>query len=169
MNMQGFSKKAKGEFGMNITFRSVTDKEEQNGWNWGSYIRSIGSVATNPMEMPLTYGRLLKLFGEPAFTSENLEDMYNYLILGTDEEGNTYQLVAYSGPSGPAIGGDSSNPKLAEVAAALDEYINASDYVDFDYTGIYEDYDVEVKMGIQNGEPYMEENEMEDIDFEEML
>ena len=57
----------------------------------------------------------------------------------------------------------------AEVAAALDEYINASDYVDFDYTGIYEDYDVEVKMGIQNGEPYMEENEMEDIDFEEML
>ncbi len=158
-----YLQKYKEEYGMNITFKSVTDENELKNWNGGSLIRHVGNILKNPMSMPLTYGRLLKLFGEPAYSSGNLEDMYNYFILGTDDEGNTYQLMVYCGATGPAIGGASDDPRLEEAAAKLEEYINASDYVDFDYEGVYEDFDAEVKFGIRNGEPYMEDSDMDEM------
>lgn len=148
---------------MNVTFKAITDKEEQNNWNWGSKICNIGEILTDEMSAVLTYGRLLKLFGNPAYTSDDLEEQYTYFILGTDEDGNTYQFTVYSGPTGPAIGGDSENPKILEVAKELEKQINASDYVDYDYEGTYE-FMVTVRMGIRNGEPYMEEEEMEELE-----
>ena len=151
---------------MGIKFESVKDKESINAWNGGSHIRSIGNILTDPTSMVLTYGRLQYLFGEPCFSSDDFENAYEYFILCTDEEGNTYQLMAYHGPTGPAIGGDAGDPKLAEIAKELEDYINTADYVDYDYEGIYHDYDVTVKFGIRNGVPYMEDTEMDEEDFD---
>ena len=151
---------------MGIKFEAVNDKERVGEWGGGSHIRSIGNMLTDPTSMVLTYGRLQYLFGEPCYSSDDFEDAYDYFIIGTDEEGNTYHLTAYSGPTGPAIGGDSHDPKLAEVAKELEDYINSADYVDYDYEGIYHDFDVTVKFGIRDGVPYMEDDEMDDEDFD---
>ena len=151
---------------MKIKFESVKDDERVKSWNGGSQICHIGNCLADPNEMVLTYGRLQYLFGEPLYTTDDLENAYDYFILGTDEEGNTYELTAYHGPTGPAIGGDSRDPKLAEVAKELVRYISEADYVDYDYEGIYHDYDVTVKFGIRDGVPYMEESGMDGEDFD---
>ena len=151
---------------MKLKFESVKDEERVNSWNAGSKIRDLGNILSDTNSMVLTYGRLQYLFGEPLYSSDDFENAYDYFILCTDEEGNTYQLTAYSGPTGPAIGGDSDDPKLAEVAEELEKYINAADYVDYDYEGVYYDYDVTVKFGIRDGVPYMEDGEMDEEDFD---
>lgn len=151
---------------MKIKFESVKDDERVKEWDVGSQIRHIGNFLADPNTMVLTYGRLQYLFGEPLYTTDDLENAYDYYILGTDEEGNTYQLTAYHGPTGPAIGGDSDDPQVVKAAEELEKYINAADYVDYDYEGIYHDYDVKVKFGIRDGVPYMEEGEMDGEDFD---
>lgn len=150
---------------MKFKFESVKDEERVNAWNPGSQIRHIGNFLTDPNSMVLTYGRLQYLFGEPLYTSDDLENAYDYFILCTDEEGNEYQLTAYHGPTGPAIGGGSDAPEFLKAAEELEKYINEADYVDYDYEGIYHDYDVTVKFGIRDGVPYMEDGEMDEEDF----
>ncbi|WP_050008387.1 hypothetical protein [Butyrivibrio sp. WCE2006] len=154
---------------MKIKFESIKDDARAKAWYPGSQIREIGNIMSDPNSMALTYGRLQHLFGEPFYTSDDLEDAYDYLILGTDEEGNTYQLTAYHGPTGPAIGGDSHDPQVAKAAEELEKYINEADYVDYDYEGVYHDFDVIVKFGIRDGVPYMEETGMdgEELDYSE--
>lgn len=102
-------------------------------------------------------GQLKTLFGEPLYITENLENQFSYWILATDEEGNTYYLNAYCASSGPAIGGPAS---AKEAANALAEYIREAEASDYDYEGYYLDGPCKVRMGIQNGQPYEESEEL---------
>ena len=74
---------------MNIKFESIKDEKRAIEWSLGGKIRHIGNFLTDPMSMVLTYGRLRYLFGEPLYTTDDLENAYTYLILATDEEGIT--------------------------------------------------------------------------------
>ena len=55
----------------------------------------------------LVYGKLKTLFGEPLYETEDNENLYSYCIRATSENGDIVYLDVYSGPTGPAIGGDS--------------------------------------------------------------
>ena len=69
----------------------------------------------------LCLGQLKTLFGEPLYITEDLEDQYSYCISATDESGKKIYLHAYSGPSGPAIGGnhDEDSRQAADELAKL--------------------------------------------------
>ena len=108
----------------------------------------------------LVYGRLRKLFGEPLYESEDFEDQYSYCI-NAARDGKTVYLEVYSGPSGPAVGGDQDKDSR-DAAKELIEYIGQAEAADYDYKGVYYDGPCEVRMGVKNGVPYSEENEIEE-------
>lgn len=108
----------------------------------------------------LCLGQLKTLFGEPLYITENLEDQYSYCILATDEKGVSVYLHAYSGPSGPAIGGNNDTDSKAAADELVTLLLNTQ-ATDYDYEGVYMDGPCAVKMGVRNGIPYMEETELE--------
>lgn len=116
---------------------------------------------------PLAYGQMLTLFGEPLYTTENLENQYSYVIAATDTEGNVTYLNVYSGPSGPSIGG---MPEDEEVAKKLVLYIKEAKPTDYEYVGYYMDIPCKVTMGVRDGEPYMMQEilNLTDEEFEQM-
>lgn len=128
----------------------------------GSKIRNI---TRDPEGEILCLGQLKTLFGEPLYISMDLEDQYAYCIMAVDKEGKEIYLQAYSGPTGAAIGGEQD----ADSRAAADELagliVNAQPS-DYDYEGYYMDGLCSVKMGVRNGEPYIEEGSLSE---EEMI
>ncbi|MBQ3010226.1 MAG: hypothetical protein IJA20_05930 [Methanocorpusculum sp.] len=119
-----------------------------------------------PEQPAVAYGKLRALFGEPTCETENLEEQYYYCLTGTDEQGNTASIYAYSGASGPAIGGlqDIASTAAAEQLVNMLRDIMPADYA---YTGYYLDGPAKVQMGIKDGAPYMEEEELSEEEFAE--
>ncbi|MBD5476639.1 MAG: hypothetical protein HDR17_11770 [Lachnospiraceae bacterium] len=115
----------------------------------------------------LCLGQLKTLFGEPLYISDDLEDQYAYCISATDETGKKIYLHAYSGPSGPAIGGNHDEDSR-QAADELAKLITGAEVTDYDYEGYYWDGPSAVKMGVKNGEPYNEERELSEEDFKEL-
>lgn len=115
-------------------------------------------------ESILCFGRLKTLFGEPLYVTKNMEDQYAYCILAVDKEGKEIYLQVYSGPSGPAIGGnhDSDSRAAADELAELIANAEASDY---EYEGYYLDGPTIVRVGVRNGVPYSEEEELSDEEY----
>lgn len=108
----------------------------------------------------LAYGKLRSLFGEPAFESDDLEYQYEYNILAKNEAGMEVFLYAYSGPSGPSIGGFGDEASL-EAASQLVEIIKNAVPVDYEYKGYYMDFFLEIHAGIKNGVPFYEEKSID--------
>ena len=108
----------------------------------------------------LVYGRLRKLFGEPLYESENLEEQYSYCI-SAERDSKTVYLEVYSGSSGPAVGGEQDRVS-DEAASELVRFIQQAETTDYDYKGVYYDGPSEVHMGVRNGVPYFNENEIEE-------
>lgn len=131
----------------------------------GSRIRHIGE---KPEDQILSLGRLKTLFGEPLYLSEDLEDQYTYFLSTVTAAGRTLCFSAYSGPTGPAIGGEQDEASRA-AADALAALINSASPADYDYEGYYLDGPCRVRMGVRNGVPYMEEDELSDEEFEQIL
>ena len=141
---------------MNYTYIVISDKNEYIKWGPDAKICSIydpssGGPGENDI---LAFGQLKKLFGEPAYITENLENQYQYYISATDENGKVYHLSAYCGPSGPAIGGNVTDKALFDAAKALAAYVRASDTADYDYSGYYPDADLKINCGIKDGKAY---------------
>lgn len=108
----------------------------------------------------LVYGKLKTLFGEPLYETEDNENLYSYCIRATSKDGDIVYLDVYSGPTGPAIGGDSRddmNEKRKEAAAVLVEYIWQAEASDYECTSYYMDTFSKVTMGVKDGVPYCEE------------
>ena len=118
-------------------------------------------------ELVLYYGKLQSLFGKPTYETENLEEQFNYCFTAKDESGDAVVIYAYSGSSGPAIGGR-SDTKSIEAAKQLAEMIHNASVIDYAYSGYYLDGQMKVKMGIRDGIPYMEEVEMTEEEFKEV-
>ncbi len=112
----------------------------------------------------LCLGQLKTLFGEPLYVTKDLEDQYAYCILAVTESGKEIYLHVYSGPSGPAIGGRQEKDSK-EAADALAELIVQAKPSDYEYEGIYCDGPSIVKAGIRNGQPYWQEEEVDESEF----
>ena len=108
------------------------------------------------------YGRLLAAFGQPAYTTMDLEDAYCYVITATDASGNEHVLNVYDGPSGPAIGGEYS---ALDAAEQLRQYISTFAPADYEYEGYYFDGPTKVRRGIANGEVFYSEVEISDEEY----
>lgn len=119
-------------------------------------------------QVALVYGRLRGLFGEPLYEEEDTENQYSYCIIATAEDGKEIVLDAYSGPSGPAIGGHHDEESRA-AAAQLVKYIQQAVPADYEYEGYYMDGPTRIRQGVKNGVPYFEEEELSDEEMEELF
>lgn len=131
-------------------------------------IQAGSSLICRVSEEPVVYyGKLQSLFGKPTYETEDLEDQFNYCLTAKDESGETVVIYAYSGSSGPAIGG-CRDAKSMEAAKQLAEKIHNASVTDYSYTGYYLDGQLKVNMGIKDGIPYMEELKMPEEEFKEV-
>ena len=150
---------------MNYQFEAVKDETEIAKWELGSKICDIYDFSQFISELEekhiLAFGQLKNRFGEPYYITENLENQYQYYILATDQEGKKFFLNAYSGPSGPSIGGNTSDQEVVGAANALAAYIRESDADDYDYTGYYLDAMTKINCGIKDGVVYNSEEELD--------
>lgn len=119
------------------------------------------------------FGQLKTLFGEPLYTTYDVENQYSYCISATDKNNNTIYFNVNSGATGPAIGGGffQDNPKVTKedrkkMARLLISYILQAKPSDYDYEGQYEN-DIIIKEGIRNGKSYHKIEEIEEIPKDE--
>ncbi|MCI8699444.1 MAG: hypothetical protein HFF29_10145 [Oscillospiraceae bacterium] len=148
-------------------FRALGEEEAKRaGCPSGEKIR--GLYAFDEKEFALTYGRLRTLFGPPAYEESDLENQYCFGIEARDEQGGVRFLYAYSGPTGPAVGG--GQEELDRLAAdQLAELVHSAEPSDYDYTGYYLDGPCKVRMGVKDGKAYFEESELTNEDFRKMI
>lgn len=151
---------------MSYVFKAETMEIEKQVSPASSKIRGLSSDFRLESDA-LVLGQLKKLFGEPLYMSRNLENQYEYLISATDENNEIVYLTVYSAGSGPAIGGKQDR-KSREAAGALAEYISQSEAADYKYEGYYLDGPCIVRIGVIDGIPYGEEEELEQFSDEEM-
>lgn len=126
----------------------------------------------NDMDVPnytkeecLTIGRVIACFGEPDYTTEDMEDLYSCAVSAIAENGETVYLEIYFGPSGNAIGGNDGGKKAAEE---LREWIQKAEPADFKMGCVYEDVGVSVTYSVKDGVPVYESEMPEDM-MEEFL
>ena len=148
-------------------FRALGEEEAKRaGCPSGAKIRGLGAL--NEEAFTLTYGRLLTLFGPPVYEGRDMENQYRFDIEARDEQGGVRFLYAYSGPSGPAVGG--GQEELDRLAAdQLAELVQSAEPSDYDYTGYYLDGPCKIRMGVKGGKAYFEESEFTDEDFRKMV
>ena len=153
-------------------FRLETDQEKIDGVFGSSNIcHIIEGFSSDYMEQTtLVYGRLRSLFGEPSYETNDLENQYCYYITATSEDGTERLIYAYSASSGPAVGGK-HDEMSAEAAKQLVQYILQAEPADYDYEGYYLDGPSKVHMWVEDGVPYVEEEELNlsDEEFGELF
>lgn len=147
-------------------FRRATE-EERNEWHGGSHkIWGIGNDPSGERAFALFLGKAMTVFGQPDWMDTDWENMYSYLIITEDEQGNIIYLEIYHGPSGSAIGGQDINKQAAEELAEL---ILSAKPTDYEWESIYEDIPVNVKYIVRDGKAYVESEFPEGMDdFEDM-
>ena len=133
------------------TFYKAEPKNLPIGTSW---IAGVYSNEYDSKYHSLYIGQLITLFGEADYTTDSNENLTSYTIGAEDKDGNVIYLEAYYGPSGPAIGGVSSDVNVKEAASELIDLIRSAAPTDYRLTSIYEDFPAIVIMGVKNGEPY---------------
>lgn len=101
---------------------------------------------------------LITLFGQPYYETPDAENAYLYVVRAVHKEnGKTFLLTCYEGPSGPAIGGDSSIEGIRDAAEALAKRIKAAPFSDFHKTICYMDAPCKIEYGCKDGVPFSHE------------
>ena len=94
--------------------------------------------------------------------------MYSYNVMAVGENGESFYLEVYHGPSGAAVGGkpfDISKEQEEIYMSAANEliaFIESAEPSDYVWEGIYEDIPVNVKYAVKDGKAY---TESESADF----
>ena len=146
-------------------FKTVSDENKISG---GKIFNIIDGFPPDYSEQAaLIYGKLKTLFGEPLYEEKDVENQYIYGLVATAEDGREIFLHAYSGPSGPAIGGN-EDEESRKAAHQLAELILQAAPTDYDYVGYYLDGPCRIHEGIKNGVPYHEEESLDDLSEEEL-
>ena len=154
--------------GGDYEFRVATSEESESLSFMGAQICHIYDFSDYEHDLAIAYGQMRSLFGEPAYTTEDLENLYEYNIIATDKKGNKVLLYVYNGPTGPAIGGDTSDPEAEAAAKELVKVIQCAEPVDFYCEAYYLDGPVKVTIEVKNGkgsvtEVPIDEKELEDV------
>lgn len=144
-------------------FRRATKKERDEGHDGSHKIWGITNDTTAEEDYVLFFGRAITVFGQPDWTDEDWENMYSYLIVAEDGQGNEIILEVYNGSSGSAIGGyDGENYKQA--AEELAQLILSAEPSDYEWEGCYYDIPVNMKYTVRDGKAYVEYEYPEDME-----
>lgn len=103
-------------------------------------------------------GSVLTLFGEPLYSSELNDEAFEYVLKATDMDGSSWILTIYQGATGPAIGGNSLDKSILQVASKLLELIESTPPADYEAIVYDEDSDTTVVYGCKTGRCYWSES-----------
>lgn len=132
-------------------FRAATDEESKNNIFLGSKLCDVYNYSDEGINVATAYGQLRTLFGEPKHITKDMENLYEYDIVATNEEGKEIYLYAYNGPSGAAIGGDISDEAASDAAKQLARWISYQTPADFECEAYYFDGPSKVVMEVKDG------------------
>lgn len=146
-----------------FTFKRADSSKYQGGCN----IMNVGNGSIQAAQ--LFPGQAIALFGQPDEFTEDYEQMFTMVVSAEREGCEPIYLEIYHGPSGPAIGGDSSSIEANAAAKELAALLIAAKPADYDWEGDYADVPVHIRMGIKNGVPYYEDEMGEEFDPEDFM
>ena len=133
-------------------------KEAEKETAGSSKIRNVGDLGKYTEVLCL--GKMMTLFGDPLYITEDIENQFEYIILAKDDQGTEVYLTVYHGPSGAAIGGKHDDGNSRAAADELVELLKGVQAADYEWEGVWTDGPCEIKMGIKNGKPYWKEKEI---------
>lgn len=116
-------------------------------------------------------GKVKTLFGEPDYSTADMEDLYSYEMIAIDENQTEIPLEIYYGPSGPSIAAP-TDEEHEQAVLELAQMIMDAKPSDYEIRCVYEDVGVTVIMGVKQGQPYYKSlfpGMTEDMTEEEMM
>ncbi len=149
---------------MNFTFEALQDSSLIVG---SSYFMDFGEM-DSPEEAAITEGKLLSAFGQPAFTSEDYENSFNYIIRATADDGESVILTVYN-VGVVHIGSAQSNEFAKNAASALIEYVNGFAPTDFSRTLYYLDIPIQIEIQVKDGEVTFDHSEISEEKAQELI
>ncbi len=149
---------------MDFRFESLKDCNLING---SSYFMDFGVMETEE-DAAIVQGKLLTVFGEPASTSENYEDSFDYVIRATAEDGRSVILSVYN-VGMVHIGAIQQDDFAAKAASALIEYVNAAEPTDFESTVYYLDFFIRIDISLKDGKVTQVSSEISEEKVQELV
>ena len=152
-----------GENSMKFKFESLQD----DSLIGGSYFIDFGEMNTQE-DAAIAEGKLLSAFGQPALTSENYENSFNYIIRATADTGESVILTVY-GMGVVHIGADRQDDFAQKAAVALIEYVNAFAPTDYSRTVYYLDFDMQIDIQVQGGKVTIDQSQISEEKINELM
>ena len=149
---------------MKFNFESLQDTNLIGG---SSYFMDFGEVNSQE-EAAIAEGKLLSAFGQPARTSENYEDSFNYIIRATADTGESVILTVY-GMGVVHIGAAQQNNFAQKAASALIEYVNAFAPADYSRTVYYLDFGMQIDIQVQGGKVTINQSQISEEKINELI
>ena len=149
---------------MKFKFESLQDDSLIDG---SSYFMDFGEMNSQE-EAQIAEGKLLSAFGQPALTSENYEDSFNYIIRATADTGESVILTVY-GIGVVHIGADRQDDFAQKAAVALIEYVNAFAPTDYSRTVYYLDFDMQIDIQVQGGKVTIDQSQISAEKINELI
>ena len=139
-----------------FTFESSQDLDLILGT---SYLADYNGAASTK-DSAIIEGKLLSAFGEPAYSSENDENSFDYVIIAKADDGRSAVLSVY-GTGGTIHVGSEENDEFTMVAAdSLAEYVNAFEPADYSRTVYYLDFDLKIDITVSGGEARISQSQL---------
>jgi hypothetical protein len=170
LGYKSFFEKPKFDLGShNYTFRAATEEEAETFDFMGAQICHVYDTMDYEHDLAMAYGQVRTLFGEPAYTTKDLENLYAYNIIATDKNGKEIYIYIYNGPTGPAIGGDTNDAEAAAAAKELVKVIQNAEPTDFSCEAFYLDGPTKLTIAVKNGIPMVTEVPIGEDEFEDVF
>ncbi len=161
--LHGCNNDKSGEDVMNFNFESLQDASLIGG----SYFMDFGEMDSQE-DAAIAEGKLLSAFGQPALTSENFEDSFNYIIRATADNGESVILIVY-GMGVVHIGSDRKDDFAKKAAVALIKYVKAFAPTDYSRTVYYLDFDMQIDIKVQGGKVTMDNSQISEEKKNELI
>lgn len=150
-------------------WKQITQMQDGQNGSCGCIMRLFDEAATVcPSEKycALMLGKIWALFGEPNDPTVS-EDFFNYTVKVTAADGTSCYLELYQYSGCPSVGGPVEDAKSEAAAKALAAKICATEPMDYEWSGTYEDFDVDIKYYVKDGMAGVEENLLDFAQWDE--
>lgn len=144
--IHGCGRESSDKHTLSFTFETLSDSSVLNG---SSYFMNFGSMEAQK-DAVITEGKLLSVFGEPAYKSENYENSFSYIIRAVSDDGRSVILNVY-GVGAVHIGALQQDEFSRVAAEELIEYVSAAEPSDFERTVYYLDFNMQIDISLKNG------------------
>lgn len=144
------------------TYQALDSHEEyiKPEWLGSKLIRLQRTGEASAKDGTMVQGQLLRLFGEPVYSSVDYENIYSYYIEAKHKDGDRFIFHVYSGEMGACIAGNEEVADIKEAAKALKTHIESVQPAEFEYTGYHLQTTSVIHRGVRHGKPFYQKREM---------